>query len=508
MKTQAIRLSLLFILISLLGNYSQAQKNKNIDFDSLGIYIDSAFVHFDLHGISVMIIKNDSIVFDKNLGTAGYDKNVSSQSVYNIASCTKAFTGAALAKLVDEHKVRWDDLVIDYLPEFKLADPYISSHLTIEDLLTHRSGLGTFYGDLLWYETNRSRKDVIERLQYLPINNRFRNQYGYQNTMYMVAAEVLEKVSGQTWDDYIKSNLLEPLKMVNTKVNGSELNKSQEIAYPMIDGEIVNITMKRSHAAASLFASTNDLSQWVKMLLNHGVLGSDTILLPHVVDDMMAPRFIKSVSGLRKMTGAQFSTYALGWNAWDHAGKKVVEHAGGMPGYISQVTLVPQENLGIIILTNTLTSLPTALELYILDLYLKDKTTDWSAMFLNFKKMGEKAENVELKDREESRVLNTKPSLSLDKYVGVYEDKMYGQAEVSLKDDQLQIVFLPTKKVFYGDMEHWHYDTFKVAFDDPFLPAGYITFSFDSKRNIEGFKIDLKSNDFHFFNLDFKKLDE
>ncbi len=507
MKNHITKLILSFVFIFFLHYQSTAQENKSVDLDSLEIYIDSAFINFNIHGISIMIIKDDSIIFDKNMGNAGYSKEVSSNAVYNIASCTKAFTGAAMAQLVNEQKIAWNDLVIDYLPEFKLEDPYITSHLTIEDLLTHRSGLGTFYGDLLWYETNRTTKDVIERLQYLPITNRFRNQYGYQNTMYMVAGEILEQLSGQSWDDYMKTHIFEPLKMTNTQVNGKELDKKQEIAYPMIDGEIVNITMKQSHAAASIFSSTNDLSQWVRMLLNNGILDGDTILPSHVITDMMAPRFIKSVSGLRKMTGAQFSTYALGWNAWDHNGRKVVEHAGGMPGYISQVTLVPQENLGIIILTNTLTGLPTALELYILDLYLKDKTTDWAAMFLNFKKMGEKADSVRLAAREESRIKDTKPSLPLESYVGIYKDKMYGQAEVSLEDGKLKIVLLPAKEVFTATMDHWHYDTFKVAFKDPFLPAGYITFNFDSKRNIEGFKIDLKSNDFHFFNLDFRKLD-
>jgi len=479
---------------------------KTPNLDSLQSYISKAFDDFRLNGLSVMIIQDDSIVYDQNWGVAGKGKMVTSSSVYNIASCTKAFTASAMAQLVNNHQLRWDDLVIDYLPEFKLADPYITTHLTIEDLLTHRSGLGTFYGDLLWYETNRSTDDVIRRLQYLPITNRFRDQFGSQNTMYMVAGKVLEKVSGESWDDYIKENLLQPLKMSSTKVNGSELSKNQEIAYPMIDGEVSRISMMKSHAAASLFSSTNDLSRWVRMLLNEGILEGDTILSSAVVEDMMASRTIKPIRGLRKMSGAQFNSYALGWNTWDHQGKKVVEHAGGMPGYISQISLVPQEHLGIIILTNTLSSLPTALEMYILDLYLKDQTTDWASMFMNFKNMGEKADQEELAEREKSRIRGTQPSLPLENYVGVYEDKVYGKAEVSMKDGQLYMVFLPTKDVFYSTMEHWHYDTFKVHFADAFLPAGYITFDFDSKRNIVGFKIDLKSNDFHFSNLNFKKL--
>ena len=484
---------------------SLAQKSDD-NLDSLQYYIEQSFNDFELNGLSVLIIKDDSVILDWHKGNAGYGKEINSESVYNIASCTKAFTGAAMAQLVEEGLISWKDLVIDYLPEFKLEDSYITTHLTIEDLLTHRSGLGTFYGDLLWYETDRSRQEVIERLQYLPITNRFRDQYGYQNTMYMVAAEILEQVSGETWNEYIENHFFTPLGMKYSQANGKSLKKKQEIAYPIIKEKEIGITMMNTHAAASIFSNTQDLGLWMQMLLNDGVLNGDTILTTKVVGDMMSSRTLKSINGLRRMTGAQFSAYALGWNVWDHNGIKVVEHAGGMPGYISQVTLVPSEKLGIAILTNTLTSMPTALQLYILDLFLKEKTTDWSKLFVGFKKRGEAAEVSDSLKREESRILNTQSSLSIESYVGVYEDKMYGKAEVSMVDKDLRIVFLPTKNVFYSKMKHWHYDTFQVRFADPFLPAGYITFDFDSKRNIEGFKIDLKSNDFHFFNLDFKKI--
>ncbi len=494
------------VLFFLAPTIKSSAQETNINLDSLQNYIEQSFNDFELNGLSVLIIKDDSIILDWYKGNAGYGKEINSESVYNIASCTKAFTGAAMAQLVEEGLISWNDLVVDFLPEFKLEDSYITTHLTIEDLLTHRSGLGTFYGDLLWYETDRSRKDIIERLQYLPITNRFRDQYGYQNTMYMVAAEILEQVTAKTWDEYIQNQFFSPLGMKFSQTNGKSLKKKQEIAYPIIKGKETGISMMHTHAAASLFSNTQDLGLWAQMLLNDGILNGDTILSTRVVADMMSPRTIKSIYGLRKMTGAQFSAYALGWNVWDHNGIKVVEHAGGMPGYISQVTLVPSEKLGIVILTNTLTSMPTALQLYILDLYLKEKTTDWSKLFVGFKQKGEAAEVSDSLKREESRVINTQSSLSLEDYVGVYEDKMYGKAEVSMEDDVLHIVFLPTKDIFYSDMKHWHYDTFQVRFADPFLPAGYITFDFNSRRNIEGFKIDLKSNDFHFFNLDFKKI--
>jgi len=496
-------LSLILLMICLQMTYAQNPANHP---DSLTQYIDRAFVDFDLHGLSVLIVKNDEVVYDKNWGTAGYEKKVESDYVYNIASCTKAFTGAAMAKLVHDGYLHWDDLVIDYLPSFKLKDPYITNHLTIEDLLTHRSGLGTFYGDLLWYETNYTNTEVIERLQYLPITNRFRDQFGYQNTTYIVAAEIINKVTGKSWEEYMKEHFLSPLRMDETATCGNDLT-DQKIAYPMIDGKEIGCSMKRSHAAASLFSSTQDLSRWMRMLLNQGIIDNDTILSAQVIKDMMTSRRIKNIGGLLRMSGAQFNTYALGWNVFDHQGKKVVEHGGGMPGYISKVCLVPQENLGIVILTNTLSSFPSALQMYILDLYLKEEAKDWANLFLGFKERGEKYEAEGLEARNVSRIPDTQSSLPIEDYVGIYEDKMYGKATVSMEGKNLYMVFEPAKEMFFSDMEHWHYDTFKVQFADPFLPAGYVTFNFDSKRNIEGFKIDLKSNDFHFFNLDFKKVE-
>jgi len=499
------KLFLLLIFAFLIAG-SHAQ-NPASNHDRLSKYIGQAFDEFHLNGLSVLIVKDDSIIFNENWGDAGKGQKVESESVYNIASCTKAFTGAAMAKLVNEGLLKWDDLVIDYLPDFKLEDDYIASHMTIEDLLSHRNGLGTFYGDLLWYETERTNEDIIERMQYLPITNRFRDQFGYQNVTYIVAAEILEKVTGKSWSEYMQEEILSPLKMKNTAVCATELKEDQKIAYPMIDGEIIGFSMKHPHAAASLFSSTEDLSRWVRMLLNNGVIEGDTILNVATIEDMMTSRRVKNINGLLKMAGAQFNTYALGWNMYDHNGKKVVEHGGGMPGYISKVCVVPQENLGIVILTNTLSSAPSALQMYLLDSYLKEESYDWGKLFADFEKRGKKAEEEEQAERDSTRILNTQPSLELKKYVGTYEDQMYGKAKITLENGKLHLVLEPAKKMFFNDMEHWHYDTFKVKFADPFLPAGYITFSFDSRRNIEGFKIDLKSNDFHFFNLDFKRVD-
>ncbi|MBN2236455.1 MAG: DUF3471 domain-containing protein, partial [Bacteroidales bacterium] len=225
-----------------------------------------------------------------------------------------------------------------------------------------------------------------------------------------------------------------------------------------------------------------------------------------VVDDMMSGRTLRKVSGLKKMAGAHFTNYALGWSVWDYHGIPVMEHAGGMPGYISQLTLIPDLNMAFIILTNTLSSFPTALEYDLLAQTMDDHTTDWIGFFKDLKERGEKADLEEEKERIASRIEGTTHRLPLESYTGTYEDKMYGKAEISMVKGKLHLVFIPAKHIFFSGMEHWNFDTFKIKFADEFLPAGYISFDFNSWNVIEGFKIDLKSSDFHFFNLDFKKI--
>lgn len=491
----------LFLAISI-NSFAQ----KKINAKKLNIDIQKAFTEFELNGLSVLILKDGEVIFDQNYGTGNLKEPVTSNSLYNIASVTKAFTGACMAKLVFEGKIKWSDLVIDYLPNFRLADDYISNHLTIADLLTHRNGLGTFYGDLLWYETERTNEDILYRMRYLPVTNRFRDQYGYQNNTYIVAAEILKKVTGQDWETYVSENILLPLGMTNTKTSGNQIQSNQELAHPIINNKAVGITMKNPHAAASFFSTTSDLSHWAEMLLNKGIYKNDTILHPDIIKDMFTGRTLRPVTGLKKMAGANFSTYALGWSVWDYHGTPIAEHAGGMPGYISQLTLIPKYKTAIIVLTNTLSNFPTALQYHILAQLFDDNSTDWLAFFKDIKAK----EEAEIKSDEEKRmasqIKSTSLRLDMESYTGTYEDKMYGTAEISMKDDKLHLVFVPAKHIFYSDMEHWNFDTFKIKFADEFLPAGYITFDFDSWNKIKGFKIDLKSSDFHFFNLDFKKI--
>ncbi|MCP5107046.1 MAG: serine hydrolase, partial [bacterium] len=386
-----------------------------------------------------------------------------------------------------------------------LEDPYITRHLTIRDILSHRTGFGTFDGDLLWYRTDYGNEEIIRRMQYLPITKRFRDEFGYQNNMYITAGEVVRKVSGLTWGEFLKRKILEPLEMKTSRACSQLLEKGMNVARPHVEGKTYPFYVQRSNAAASIYSSIDEMSNWMRMLLNGGKWKDRQILKPGTVEMLFTPQMVFPTSPFMKKNGTHFRTYALGWGAWDYYGNKVVEHSGGMPGYISRVTLVPGKKLGIVILTNNLNGAASPLRYKILDLFLTGKQTDWKKTFLEMQEKQEKRGKERKAKREKERVKGTRSSLELGKYAGQYEDRVYGKAEILMEQETLTLTLLPSKDVFTSKMEHWHFDTFRIRFKDAFLPDGFVTFEFDSNGAVTGFKIDLPNPDFHFHHLHFKK---
>jgi len=469
-------------------------------------YISNAVTEAEAAGLAVAIVKDSQVVFSKAYGYADIEKEIplTTGSLFNIASCTKAFTAAVVAKLVDEGKLSWDDKVVNHIPYFELSDMWIAKQLNIVDILSHRSGLKTFAGDLLWYQTGYSNEEIIKRLKYLPIERDFRSEFGYQNNMFMVAGEIASKAAEIKWWKYLQREIYDKLEMKETRISSMYLDNGQDIAYPHIDGNRYPLAIEKPDAAGSIFSNVEEMSNWVMMLLNGGKFNGEQILSEDVINDMFTPRTIMRVgSSLRKL-GANFQAYGLGWHMYDLNGRKVIFHDGGMPGYIARVMLVPEENLGIVLLTNSMNFLPQALSMQIVDEYLGKTDSDWAAYFneraKRYKAMNEEKENA----KTESRVEGTSPSLKLEGYTGIYNDNSYGKAKIELTDNKLVVSF-PTE-TFVSEMEHWHYDTFKISLDD-YLPDGYITFDFNSKAEVTGFKIDLPNPDFHFNDLYFEKVD-
>ncbi|MFK7925430.1 MAG: serine hydrolase [Bacteroidia bacterium] len=499
------RLLLIVLLVSIAS--LQAQE---VDLEAVDKYLDQARMKHGIPGLAVAIVKGDSVIFangygfqDVRAGTA-----VSSQSLFGIASCTKAFTAAAIGMLVDEGKLDWDDRVVDYLPWFELHDPYVTQELRVVDLLCHRSGLGTFDGDLLWYATDYSMEEVVRRIKHLPLDHGPRYQFGYQNIMYITAGLLIERITGESWQRFIKQRLLGPLDMHHSTTGADEITGAlaADRALPHVDGEVFpEIDYSNAAPTGGINSSVMDLSHWLRFWLEGGVYEGDTLISPATYRKLIQPHTLMNPGYLESQGSAHYKAYGLGWFLYDYAGTQVIEHGGGLPGYLSKVVWLPEEDLGFVILTNGMTSLYEATKLYLLDQFTGQEEQDWAGTFLQFETRNEKATEEAEAAFVAARAADTKPSHDLAAYVGTYTDPMYGDAEISLKEGVLQFSLLPTAHLFSGSMEHWHYDSFRIRLKDPFLPAGLFVFETNGKGTVTGFTIDLPNNDLHFSNLHFTR---
>jgi CubicO group peptidase (beta-lactamase class C family) len=456
------------------------------------------------------------VILSKGYGFRDIDRKdpVDEHTLFAIASNTKAFTSSALAVLVDQGKINWDDHVREYLPWFELYDPYVSEEMRIRDLLCHRSGLKTFSGDLLWYGTKYSREEVIKRARFLEPAFGFRNGYGYSNIMFLTAGEIIPVIENVSWDQFIINTFLDPLGMSETRTTIRGLESEKNVAQPHYVGDMNEKTITIPYVnwdnigpAGSIISNVSDMSKWIRFHLNNGQWDGRQIISEKSIWEM---RKIQNFTGMSHNTekyspSSHFNGYGLGLGVRDYHGTIVISHGGGADGMISEVTMVPEEKFGFVILTNSINWLPSALAEYILDRYFKAPVTDWSRMYLDsFVKNREDHKERE-NDINAGRVKGTRTSLDPESYAGIYGGDMYGDAEVVFEKGQLKINFLPTP-MFKGTLTHWHYDIFRIKLEDvPSLPEGTVQFIIGTDGKVEEMKIDIPNPDFYFTELEFKK---
>lgn len=495
------RLTLL-LMAALLVFAAKAQPNPE-EFDA---FIKAQYDRFDLPAISVAIVKDGAVMLTSNYGkrSSKADNAPDGNTLYGIASLSKAFTAASVGMLVDEGKLDWEDKVKDRLPWFEMNDPYVTEHMTIEDLLCHRSGLITFDCDLLWYGTDYTREEAIKRIKYREPTYEFRDQFGYQNLMFMTAGEIIEEASGMSWDDFVETRILKPLGMSRTTSRFATFSTDFNVAKPHLQGEeIFMLSYDNSGATAALNSSTSDMSKWMEFWLNDGVVGGDTLLDPGTVQRIWALNTPLNVGSFDRNNGTHFKGYGMGWFLMDYNGRKVIHHGGGLPGYISKCALVPEEDMGIIVLTNDMNSVPTMLMYAAIDWAMGKPYNQWSETFYNFKESNEKREEEKKAKRLDTR--NADPLiLPLEDYLGTYKDDMYGDAVVSMGENGLIMSLIPAKELFTGKMEPWNDHAFKFDVNDPFLPYGVASFKVE-RDVVKGFTIELPNYDFHFDKLNFVK---
>jgi CubicO group peptidase (beta-lactamase class C family) len=489
-RTTAIQLIVGLLLILTFGQYAHSQEAPSKELDD---YINKALKDWEVPGLAIAVVKNDQIVFAKGYGVRklGDPTPVDEKTIFAIGSSSKAFTAASIAMLVDEAKVKLDDPATKYLPGFQLFDPYVTREITVRDLLCHRSGLER--GDFLWYGTNYERDEIVRRVRFLKPSWSFRSQFGYQNIMYLTAGQIVARVSGKSWDDFIRDRFFKPLSMTASSTSISALKEASNVATPhaKVDDKVEVIPWRKIDniaPAGSINSNVVDMAQWVRLNIGEGSYQGQRLISSGGAKELHTAQTVIRIEPPWSLfySDAHFLNYGLGWFLHDHRGRKVVEHGGNIDGMSALVTMIPEEKLGMVILTNMNgTPLTGAIANRVYDLYLGAQPKDYSAELLKtYNGLVEQGKQAQ-KKLEEARVKGTSPTLALDQYAGTYSDEMYGDAKVSVQNGKL-VLAAPG---FVGDLTHWNYDTFQVNWRERSLGKAMVTFTLNAKGKVDEMKL-------------------
>lgn len=505
MKKLLIVFSFFFVApLFLLG-----QTKQKVDLKQLDKYYEKMVTDWGVPSASIGIVKDGKLVYVGAFGTLEQGKDIkpNGNTLYGIASNSKAFTAAIIGMLVQEGKLNWNDKVKKYLPYFEVYDPWVSNNVTIRDLLSHRVGLGTFSGDLIWYKSDFSAEEVVKRSKHLQKTFDFRAGYGYSNVMYIAAGEVIRSVTGKSWSENVKERIFEPLGMNRTVTSPKKLSEKGNYVTPHALENNINIPIEwvdweEIGALGGVITSVNDISKWMIFMLNHGINGTDTLLTKSTINMLWTPHSNFVVDHTSKYDqGRHFSAYGLGWGLGDFNGRLRVSHTGAIDGMITAVTLIPDENLGVVVLTNGMNSPITAATNYALDQFMGTGNKDWSTELLARTKARENADD-RISSRIQKRVTNTTPSLPLDKYEGTYMSDIFGKIWIIQKDNKLHLKFEHSEQLS-ATLEHWHYDVWKISWNYPhaWFSFGTIKFNMDNNLNIKGMDFDVPNDDIFFEEL-------
>lgn len=466
--------TLVFLLV-LLTQKGIAQTDSIPSFvrDSLDIYVNRALSEWQIPGVSVGIVKNGKVVLLKGYGVKelGAPDKVDENTLFMIGSNTKAFTGTALAMLDAEKKLSLDDKVQKWLPDFTLYDPWVAKETIVRDLLCHRLGFETFQGDFMYFDSDLTAAEVREKMGKLKPMYGFRSKWGYTNCAFMTAGEIIPKVTGSSWAAYVKEKIFLPLGMNNTLALTSEINTSSNkaAAHTVVYGILKKIPYGKIDnlaPAGSISSSVNDMSKWVLMQLDRGKLDGKQIIPASAIGQTWAPNSILGNGGTMFNRG-HFSLYGLGWFLEEYEGRKIVSHTGGVNGFVTSVTLLPEEKLGILVFTNTdANGFYEALKMEIRDAYLHLPYRNYSKVMLARQKMNDAGDEKEWKLKKDS--IDTKPvmALSLSSYAGNYKHDVYGNMTIELKNGKLVATF-EHHKGRWADLETLGGNRIYAIFNDP-----------------------------------------
>jgi len=476
-------------------------------------------------GIAIAIVEHGETTLARGWGVRelGRDAPVDAHTIFATGSTGKAFTVAALATLVDEGRLSWDDKVIDHMPWFRMNDPWVTAEMTVRDLLVHRSGLGLGAGDLLFVpRSNLSRKETVERLRYIEPATSFRSSYAYDNILYIVAGQLIEEITGKTWEQYVLDDVLRAGGMADSTSDYDQRYAVENRARPhaRTTGELrglgPNVVLderdelgRNAMPAGGLAMSATDMAQWLKIQLAQGAIpGGGRLFSEAAAKEMwtpVTPMPNEDWPGDLAPANPNYTAYALGWQVQDYRGARLIWHGGGVFGAITFVALLPDQDVGIAIMINSEeAALRRGLFYELLDHYLGFPANDWPAKWDAFVAQRLEGGKAFLSQREEQPA-DVGPSLTAARYVGTYRDPWYGDVVVSERDGGLWIDFTTNPRM-EGRLVHYQYDTFRTELTDPSLENALVTFGLDANGNIQRVSMEAASP-LADFSYDYRDLD-
>jgi len=480
---------------------------------------------FSVPGIAVGVVKDGKLIYAKGHGVANINtgKKVDENTLFGVASNSKAMTAAALGILVEEGKVKWDDRVTDYIPEFKMYDPYVTDAFTIRDLLTHRSGLGLGAGDLMMFPdgSNFNKQDIIHNLRYLKPVSAFRTKYDYDNNLYIVAGEVVARASGKSWEDFVEQRIMQPLGMKSTAASLYRLKDKTNSIRPHapVDEklQVLDIDWSESaNAAGGIWSNITDWSKWVILQMNHGKYGDslkNSLFNDDIHEETWSAQTIINTKAVAPYN-THFSAYGLGWFLSDVKGYKQVTHTGGLAGIVTQVVMFPELNLGILVFTNQQVGAAfNAISNTIKDSYLGVTGYDWVKIMHDRVKKGEaeaKKINEDVEQNIKAEQLKAGGAFNVGPYLGTYKDTWFGEMEITTSNGKAWLASKRSPKL-KGELFPYKGNTLIVRWNDRSMDAdAYVMFSTDMDGKPSGMTMKaispLTDFSFDFQDLDLKRI--
>ena len=454
----------------------------------LDAYVARTRSDWSVPGMAIAVVRSDGPRLARGYGVRalGGEDQVDEHTLFAIGSTTKAMTAATLGLLVDDGALDWDDRVIEHWPGFRLHDAYVTHEVTVRDLLLHRAGLRD--ADRLWYGSDRTREEILERIHLIQPAYSLRAGFVYQNIMYLAAGELAARVAETPWEDLLTERLFGPLGMDRSVPTPTAAERSENVARPhgWIDDrveEIENETLDSIAPAGSVWSSVSDMSRWIRMLLSGGELEGRRVLSEAVVAELLRPQTLLDLTRFYPYLdrfAAHWTSYSLGWFQLDYRGRAVFFHSGSIDGMAAMVGIVPDEDLGIVVLENLdHAELRHALLWKAIDLFTDGgDDRDWSAELKTFYDEHDRVAAEGRAQQEALRREGTSPSLPLERYAGRYVHELYGTVEVIVSAGGLRLVEGPRRT---ADLEHWHFDAFRANYERRWQGATMVTFSLDAQ---------------------------